>query len=405
MHALLLGITRHHFRVVIGTKWDERDDEVDTVLHNQTPKEVDLKKGHRLLASPSATVKQLETLPIPALRQLCIEYDVIQVVTQSGHRVKKRLFANALLVHTSIEDDSNAEEIPTAGITPLDSGLTGINGDDTSLEGDLAEINAELGDKTDSFDGNPMLSTKELKEIQQDIRDTIRPTWQTGPPPNFGSPAHGKLKADQWRTCIEFDLPFSLVRMWEASNEQDIPDELCRRRQKHAQEYKRYMMRYLHTLRELCPNDDLHPVHHNALHIPDFLQRFGPMHGWWMFPFEHLIGILQKVKTNFKIGQLESTIMNTFCAASELKVFLQRPGCPEALRACAPILADCFPDMERGTLNHDIQTLGKENYVQHQKGKAVHLEEDVPDALATTLQSQSPLAQGVREHNRLEFRG
>ena len=97
--------------------------------------------------------------------------------------------------------------------------------------------------------------------------------------------------------------------------------------------------------------------------------------------------------------------MNTFCAASELKVFLQRPGCPEALRACAPILADCFPDMEKGTLNHDIQTLGKENYVQHQKGKTVQLEEDVRDALVTTLQSQPALAQGVREHNRLEFRG
>ena len=97
--------------------------------------------------------------------------------------------------------------------------------------------------------------------------------------------------------------------------------------------------------------------------------------------------------------------MNTFCAASELKVFLQRPGCPEALRACAPILADCFPDMEKGTLNHDIQTLGKENYVQHQKGKTVQLEEDVRDALVTTLQSQPALAQGVWEHNRLEFRG
>ena len=199
-------------------------------------------------------------------------------------------------------------------------------GNDISLDSDLAEINAELGDITDSFDGNPMFGTKELKEIQQDIRDTIRPTWQTGPPANFGSPAHGKLKADQWRTCIEFDLPVSLVRMWETSNERDVPEELRRRRQKvvestmllsmairwglshrtsekPAHEYKRYMLKYLHTLRELCPNDDLHPVHHNALHIPDFLQRFGPMHGWWMFPFERLIGILQKVKTNFKIGE------------------------------------------------------------------------------------------------------
>ena len=98
MHTLLLGITRHHFRVVIGTKWDERDDEVDSVLHNQTPKEVHLEKGRRLLGSQGTTVKQLESLPIPALRQLCIEYDVIQAVTQMGHRVKKRPFANALLV-------------------------------------------------------------------------------------------------------------------------------------------------------------------------------------------------------------------------------------------------------------------------------------------------------------------
>lgn len=97
--------------------------------------------------------------------------------------------------------------------------------------------------------------------------------------------------------------------------------------------------------------------------------------------------------------------MNTFCAASELKVFLQRPGCPESLRACAPILADCFPDMERGTLNHDIQTLGEEDYVQHQKGKTVRLEEDVRDALVTALQGEPALAQGVREHSRLEFRG
>ena len=43
MHNLFLGLVRHHFRVVIGTKWDERDDENDMIVHDQTPKETDLK--------------------------------------------------------------------------------------------------------------------------------------------------------------------------------------------------------------------------------------------------------------------------------------------------------------------------------------------------------------------------
>jgi len=113
----------------------------------------------------------------------------------------------------------------------------------------------------------------------------------------------------------------------------------------------------------------------------------------------------REINLTIPLGQLEITVMNTFCAVSELKVFLQHPGCPKALRACAPILANCFPDMERGTLDHDIQTLGEENYVQHQKGKTVHLEEDVRNALVDTLQSQSALMQGVWEHNQLEFQG
>ena len=179
-----------------------------------------------------------------------------------------------------------------------------------------------------------MLNTNELKQIQQDILETICPTWQSSPLKNFGSPAHGKLKADQWRTCIEFDLPVSLMRMWEETSQAGVSSELQVRRRKvvestmllsiairwavshrmselHADQYRKHMMAYLTTLRELCPNMDLHPVHHNALHIPEFLLRFGPMHGWWMFPFERLIGILQKIKVNFKIGEYQSACPNT----------------------------------------------------------------------------------------------
>ena len=63
------------------------------------------------------------------------------------------------------------------------------------------------------------------------------------------------------------------------------------------------MRAYLESLRDLFPEMKLRPNHHIALYLGEFLLRFGPVHGWWMFPFERLIGLLQKVNTNKKIGK------------------------------------------------------------------------------------------------------
>ena len=41
-----------------------------------------------------------------------------------------------------------------------------------------------------------------LKKLQQDITQTNWLKYCQRPPANLGSPGHGKLKADQWRTCI-----------------------------------------------------------------------------------------------------------------------------------------------------------------------------------------------------------
>ena len=58
------------------------------------------------------------------------------------------------------------------------------------------------------------VTKRELKKLQQDITQTDRPEYCQGPPVNLGSPGHGKLKADQWRTCIEFDIPVSVAQLW-----------------------------------------------------------------------------------------------------------------------------------------------------------------------------------------------
>lgn len=168
------------------------------------------------------------------------------------------------------------------------------------------------------------LTKQELKRIRSDIASTNRPSWQRAPPTNLGEAEHGKLKADQWRSCMEFDIPASLVQMWARENTNADDRKACRRQkllestmllakavrwgtshitsQKHVDQYMEYMEAYLQSLADLYPQMHFRPNHHAALHVGVFLLRFGPMHGWWMFPFERIIGNLQKIKTNHKLG-------------------------------------------------------------------------------------------------------
>jgi hypothetical protein len=173
--------------------------------------------------------------------------------------------------------------------------------------------------------GCDKLTKQELQTIQDSIKATTRPSWHCGPPSNLGDPSHGKLKADQWRSCIEFDLPVSLAKLF-ATNCSDS-DLQQRDRQKrmlestmflamairwgtshrtsreHAEKYMEYMHAYLESLLHLYPSITLRPNHHAALHIGALLMRYGPVHGWWMFPFERVIGALQKTNTNYKMGK------------------------------------------------------------------------------------------------------
>lgn len=178
---------------------------------------------------------------------------------------------------------------------------------------------------TNANSGEPgfMLTRVELDLIRDEISKTIRPTWQTPPPASLGSASHGKLKADEYRAVMEFDLPATLIRL-------GASDRICdpRRREfirklahstallsialrwatshrtspKHARMYSAYMVAYLSSITELYPTRRLRPNHHAALHLADFFLAFGPVHGWWMFPFERLIGMLQKINTNYKSG-------------------------------------------------------------------------------------------------------
>jgi len=77
----------------------------------------------------------------------------------------------------------------------------------------------------------------------------------------------------------------------------------------HAERYMFYMKRYLAGIKDLFPDYDLKPNHHYALHIPDIL-AFGPLHETWSFWIERLIGRLQKMNSNSKIGTQFSSLVS-----------------------------------------------------------------------------------------------
>lgn len=146
-------------------------------------------------------------------------------------------------------------------------------------------------------------------------------------PRNFGQAAAGTIKADEWHSLATLYLPIALATLWGDINGQKpasddehlaVLDNAMALFQavviamrytitlKLASDYQMYIQQWVGELGQLFPyinaqkktRTNLHVVQH----IYDFLLLFGPVISWWEFPFERLIGILQKVTTNGQSG-------------------------------------------------------------------------------------------------------
>jgi len=150
----------------------------------------------------------------------------------------------------------------------------------------------------------------------------VKPSWVTSVL-TILSLSGPKLKSDQWRAIGSLYLPVTLIRLW--SNDK-LDNKQAKKHQEllhltmllssavtlamtHitsvalANDYLAYMVNYHEELQRLFPNYACHCNHHMAMHIGEFLMRYGPVYGWWMFPYERMIGMLQKISTNYKPGK------------------------------------------------------------------------------------------------------
>ncbi|PIL27816.1 hypothetical protein GSI_10970 [Ganoderma sinense ZZ0214-1] len=225
MHNLFLGELRHHCREVWGL--DIKDKGGDgPILDPHTPEQqrVQLERvrsaligGHR---NPLDKVRKGYIVAVAQLNG---------VKSLDGSPAKKA-YVDALLLW--------AKSNPTILLPPvLAEPTTDFHAPDVARE--LLKFR--------------VIDRETIEHIRGDIAATSFPSWMERPPRNFGSPSHGKLKADQWRV-------------------------VC-------------------TL-------------------------FGPVHGWWTFPFERFNGLLQRLNTNSKPNQMPLTFMKYFYIGATLRWFV-----------------------------------------------------------------------------------
>jgi hypothetical protein len=163
-----------------------------------------------------------------------------------------------------------------------------------------------------------------LYHVRSVIQNTITPSWLPSLPQNFGDSAAGKLKADEWRILLTVHLPIALVSLWGGRIAQPphIAEKLrqvlyhtmnlvsaihiaCLRTMTldRANAYRQYIAAWVKDLPSLYHSVEARTNNHMAFHIHDFLLLFGPVRSWWCFPFERLIGHLQRLPHNHKFGQ------------------------------------------------------------------------------------------------------
>lgn len=168
-----------------------------------------------------------------------------------------------------------------------------------------------------------VITADDLRAIREDIRNISVPSWVQSVPSDLGDASHGKLKADEWRSlaCLYALIP--LMRLWtSASGKRAAALHLTFTlvsaiviatsrvtSSKHVDVYLDLMTAYAQGLKEHFPDFEFHPNHHLAFHLAEFLIQYGPIHEWWTFPFERIIGMLQRVLTNDKMGTLSCTAL------------------------------------------------------------------------------------------------
>ena len=163
-----------------------------------------------------------------------------------------------------------------------------------------------------------------MRCIKTVIKETTVASWINSVPHNYGDSAAGVLKADEWRNLATIYFPIALISLWGEGVSGPIKNAVqfrrvldhtmlavsvislaCMRTMTKARSdaYLSCLTQYLQDLPVIHPHANFVPYYHMAFHLPHFFHLFGPVRSWWCFPFERLIGQIQRILSNHKVGK------------------------------------------------------------------------------------------------------
>ncbi len=157
-----------------------------------------------------------------------------------------------------------------------------------------------------------------MEAVWADMALTVLPSWVTNVPRNWGTAAHGKLSADNWRVICTVHLPITLIRLWGGEDApkdrkcklRNFMDLVCAIQIAHLRLVSKwdielneqYIQHYMNELKSQFKLTKVKPIHHAALHYSDTLRGFSPAHTHGAAFYKQHIHSMQTQNHNMKLG-------------------------------------------------------------------------------------------------------
>ncbi|KAJ7149892.1 hypothetical protein C8R43DRAFT_887672 [Mycena crocata] len=197
-----------------------------------------------------------------------------------------------------------------------------------SLPPDDIDVDVEGGNDEEFEDiavrGSWKFTSDQVEKIRSCIKEVSLHTWVTRLPGNLGEKKHGKLKADEYLTL--FSVIFPLVLPEIQLDEDPLRHEAMmdsffhlvsatnivssfKTSESAADNFLDHYYHYFSSIQNLFPDVNTVPNHHFAMHNAEILKNWGPLTSQNEFMGERMNGMLQKVKTNDHLYDMDYTML------------------------------------------------------------------------------------------------
>ncbi|KAJ7701625.1 hypothetical protein B0H14DRAFT_2416976 [Mycena olivaceomarginata] len=208
--------------------------------------------------------------------------------------------------------------------------------------------------------GNFTIQTNALVKIRRCIKEVSLPTWVTRLPENLGEKKHGKLKAEQFLTLFSAILPLVLPKTAltedEATNQEMLDGSYhliastniissFETSDSEAAAFTEHYVTYRRHIQKTYPDCPEPPNLHYAMHNEPILKYWGPMAGLNEFWGERMNGMLQRIKTNHHLYDMDYTMLRQMARRCRLMAYLHNSEFTDPqLKAFADILDSKKPE-------------------------------------------------------------